>query len=106
MAIVVVVHALRADLDGAGLAEVLNHLMRMLRTGYALEIAKQQWHGFFTLYEVYYFGIFPALLSRALNNRLVIIRALSLLLLGDHVVDAVSAEGAPALAEDGGHALL
>ncbi len=63
MAVVVVVDTLDADLDGAGLAKVLNHLVWMSWTWYTLKISKQQWHGFFTIYEIENFLIFATLLS-------------------------------------------
>lgn len=63
MPIVVIVDALDADLDGAGLAKVLNHLVWMSWTWYALKVSKQQWHRLFTIYEIKYFLIFPTLIS-------------------------------------------
>jgi len=40
MAIVIVVDAFDANLNGTGLAEVLNHFMRVLGTGYTFKVTE------------------------------------------------------------------
>ena len=77
MAVMIVIDAFDTDLNRTGLAEVLNHLVRMSGTGYTFEVTEQQRHCFFTIYEIKNFLILPALVRRSLYNRLIIIWTLS-----------------------------
>ena len=97
MPIVVIIDTFNTHLDRASFAEVFNHLVRMFWARDAFKVSEQQWHCFFTVYEIEDFLIFPTLLSRTLNNRLIVIWAFGQSFIFKHLLDASLAKGAATL---------
>ncbi len=93
----IIVNTLDTDLCGAGLAKVLDHLMRVFWTGDALKIPKEQWHCLFRVYEVDNLLIFPAFFDISFNNRLIIIWALSESFCLQHVSNTCLTKGTSTL---------
>ncbi len=97
MTIVIIVDALYTNLDGACLTKVLNHLVWMLRTWYAFEVTKQQWHSLLRINKVDDLLILSALIYRSLHNWLVVIWALCQSFALEHLFYTRSTECATAL---------
>ena len=98
--IVIVVDTFNANLDRACLAKVLNHLMRMPRARYALEVTEQQRHCLLAVNEIKYFLVLSAFICCSFNNGLIVIWTLGESLMFKHVFDACFAESAPALVKN------